>query len=794
MAGKVQIKIDVDSESVEFATDKTLTLTEKTRLLKKELQTVPEGTKEWHILNNTFNDTKDALDRVNTKSKDIFGTFSLLPGPIGQISNTLESTIDAFKIFGSLKTTDIKAQLGNLLQDFKGMATTIGNLTGITKLYTVTNEFLSKALVKVGVGEGIAATGAKALSAALIATGLGAFVVLLGMAAAGFYEMATGTDAAAAAEKRLNDQLEKTSQLLNLDLADAKRRQDKNIADMKAGGKSEADIRTQQVKDTKENLKLTETALQESYANQNQIMKEGKGDLAKAQDETLKFEQKVKDLKAQIYIQDKDNLTAANKEKQAAIDKANAKGEAQAAKNKADRDKELDAIKKGNEDALQETMSEKDKEERLVNEKYKVLIDLANKYGMDTTQLKKGQAAALAKITDKYNKEDQEKEEKLQEERLKKLEEYLNKEQNLRDSKRNYQSQKAQQGLAKQLFDGLITEQEYQDKSLASNLAFAQKKQTDDETTYNANKLALDTLFANKGISEKLYQEKSAEDKATYDQQVLDNDVAVTDAGLAIDQNAFDRRKALAQASVEVEQAAAQSKTAIQFAYADAVGMVGNLLTQFAGKNKGLAKAGVILEQGANVAKILIGASSSIAQQTAAANAQAAIFPPLAPVIFANLARGIITTKIGAGIGVIGAIAGAAKGIADINSADTGEKASGGGGGGAAAASTGSKFANGGLLSGRSHAEGGITTPYGELEGGEFVINKRSTQSFLPLLSAINSMGNRRYENGGMTASMDQLQTMMANQATPIVKTYVVASDMSSQMEADFRIKQLARL
>jgi hypothetical protein len=523
-------------------------------------------------------------------------------------------------------------------------------------------------------------------------------------------------------------------------------------------------------------------------------MKEGKGDLAKAQDETLKFEQKVKDLKAQIYIQDKDNLTAANKEKQAAIDKANAKGEAQAAKNKADRDKELDAIKKGNEDALQETMSEKDKEERLVNEKYKVLIDLANKYGMDTTQLKKGQAAALAKITDKYNKEDQEKEEKLQEERLKKLEEYLNKEQNLRDSKRNYQSQKAQQGLAKQLFDGLITEQEYQDKSLASNLAFAQKKQTDDETTYNANKLALDTLFANKGISEKLYQEKSAEDKATYDQQVLDNDVAVTDAGLAIDQNAFDRRKALAQASVEVEQAAAQSKTAIQFAYADAVGMVGNLLTQFAGKNKGLAKAGVILEQGANVAKILIGASSSIAQQTAAANAQAAIFPPLAPVIFANLARGIITTKIGAGIGVIGAIAGAAKGIADINSADTGEKASGGGGGGAAAASTGSKFANGGLLSGRSHAEGGITTPYGELEGGEFVINKRSTQSFLPLLSAINSMGNRRYENGGMTASMDQLQTMMANQATPIVKTYVVASDMSSQMEADFRIKQLARL
>lgn len=792
MAGKVQIKIDVDSESVEFATDKTLTLTEKTRLLKKELQTVPEGTKEWHILNNTFNDTKDALDRVNTKSKDIFGTFSLIPGPIGQISSSLEQTIDAFKIFGSLKTTDIKAQLTNLMQDFKGMASTIGNLTGITKLYTITNTALSKALVGVGVGEAAAATGARALSAALIATGLGAFVVLLGVAASAFYEMATGSDEAAAAEKRLNDELEKTTTLLNMDLADAKRRQDKRMSEMRRDGATEAAIRAQQGKDLQENLKINEEALVKAVANENAIMKSGNGDLKKAQDDRSKLEEQVANDRNAILIKKNDNIAAANKEEQALAEKANQKAEAQAAKNKADRDKELDEIKKGNEEALQETMSEKDKEERLVNQKYEKLIDLANKYGMDTTQLKKGQVAALGKITEKYNKEDQEKEEKLQEERLKKLEEYLNKEQDLRDSKRQYQSQKAEQALAKQLFDGLITEQEYQDKSLASNLAFAQQKQTDDENTYAANKLALDTLYANKGISQQQYEESSAENQATYDQQKLDNDVAVTDASLAIDQNAFDKRKALAEASVEVERAAAESKAAMQFAYADAVGMVGSLLSQFAGKNKGLAKAGVILEQGANVAKILIGAASSISQQTAAANAQAAIFPPLAPLIFANLARGIVTTKIGAGIGIAGAIAGAAKGIADINSADTGEKASGSGGGDSKA--TGTTFAKGGLLKGPSHADGGIKTGFGELEGGEYVINKRSTASFLPLLTAINSAGNRKYQDGGMTFNMDTVQAMMAAQQAPIVKTYVVASDMTSQQEANKKLMDLAKI
>lgn len=51
------------------------------------------------------------------------------------------------------------------------------------------------------------------------------------------------------------------------------------------------------------------------------------------------------------------------------------------------------------------------------------------------------------------------------------------------------------------------------------------------------------------------------------------------------------------------------------------------------------------------------------------------------------------------------------------------------------------KAESGGLLMGRSHANGGI--PVGntgvEVEGGEFIINRRATSQFAPLLSAINS-------------------------------------------------------
>ena len=56
-----------------------------------------------------------------------------------------------------------------------------------------------------------------------------------------------------------------------------------------------------------------------------------------------------------------------------------------------------------------------------------------------------------------------------------------------------------------------------------------------------------------------------------------------------------------------------------------------------------------------------------------------------------------------------------------------------------------SKMADGGLLSGPSHANGGI--PVGntgvEVEGGEYVVNKRSTAKYLPLLQSINEEGAR---------------------------------------------------
>ena len=95
-----------------------------------------------------------------------------------------------------------------------------------------------------------------------------------------------------------------------------------------------------------------------------------------------------------------------------------------------------------------------------------------------------------------------------------------------------------------------------------------------------------------------------------------------------------------------------------------------------------------------------------------------------------------------------------------------------------------SKFAEGGLIMGPSHSQGGIKTMFGELEGGEFIVNRVAAQRFMPVLEEINSSGNTPSDK----------MIMPGNSQPPIVKTYVVASDMYSELERKKKMDELARL
>lgn len=216
--------------------------------------------------------------------------------------------------------------------------------------------------------------------------------------------------------------------------------------------------------------------------------------------------------------------------------------------------------------------------------------------------------------------------------------------------------------------------------------------------------------------------------------------------------------KDFAAEDAAIDMAKLESKFANAQVQIDLVAQIGSFISAIAGENKRLAIAGIVIEKAASIANIVA--------NTGIANAKAVAATPLTagqPFVAIN--------TISAGLSIALAIAGAAKSIKEINAAETE--------GGGTPAATVSKFATGGMVYGPGSSTSDSIPAL--LSNGESVINASSTQMFGGILSAINQAGGGAPI--GNTAS-----------ATPIIKTYVVASDVSSQQEADFRINQIARL
>jgi len=103
----------------------------------------------------------------------------------------------------------------------------------------------------------------------------------------------------------------------------------------------------------------------------------------------------------------------------------------------------------------------------------------------------------------------------------------------------------------------------------------------------------------------------------------------------------------------------------------------------------------------------------------------------------------------------------------------------------------GKKFADGGMVQGASHAKGGVKFAVGgrvhELEGGEAVINKRSTAMYRDELSSMNQAGGGvKFADGGLlnSPSFAQQQFSSSGGGGGTQKVYVVEADISRSQKA----------
>jgi len=171
---------------------------------------------------------------------------------------------------------------------------------------------------------------------------------------------------------------------------------------------------------------------------------------------------------------------------------------------------------------------------------------------------------------------------------------------------------------------------------------------------------------------------------------------------------------------------------------------------------------------------VRVGAASSIAGvigQTASANAGFLANPASVSTLGLAAAAPIAASIASSTIAIANILAQKNKAIAEIDNATDNSNSSGG--------KAPSKFATGGMVTGMGTSTS--DSIMARLSNGESVINAKSTAMFGNLLSNIN-------QAGGGVAFGNQ------NNANPIFKTYVVASEMTSQIEANLKLKQIARL
>jgi hypothetical protein len=124
--------------------------------------------------------------------------------------------------------------------------------------------------------------------------------------------------------------------------------------------------------------------------------------------------------------------------------------------------------------------------------------------------------------------------------------------------------------------------------------------------------------------------------------------------------------------------------------------------------------------------------------------------------------------------------------------ADTG--GTGSGGTAPAQPNLGRNYGDGGMIDGPRHAQGGTLI---NAEGGEAVMTRGSVTMFGPLLSALNQAGGgRSFAPNAIVSSFDnpQLNNPAQNQSPVIMKTYVVSNELTTEAEKQAKLKNLSTL
>lgn len=782
MAKKIQFVFDFNSKDVEIASDRTLTLAQQIKLLKSELQKTKEGTAEFDILRNKLNDTQDSFDRVNSKTRDLFGTLQLIPGPIGDIASKLDGTLSLFKTFTGFKFKDLATQFADIKDDVVQVASSIGKATGLSKVFASTTTIVSKALRLVGIEATTASVGVRAFSAALLATGIGAIVVGLGLLVEAFISAGNETD-------NYTEKLETLNREISFNREASKRRASEELAEAKARGASEeelAAIRKKANDDLIKDLEKTAKIREQEALKAATIFGEESDQYKKSRDEQRNADKELADARSQARIDDFNQQSDFRKKKEDAdkqtAEKEKQLREKQIQENKQYRQEEADADVQ----LLKDAEDTKEKELRAALQKQ---FAIKNEGKQLSVSVQKAQAAEIERIVkeeidkDKKAREDRAKE--VEQEAKERLEAQTNLQRKLTDIRISAISDEVEREKAsrqeklKRDIEDLNQDKEFlklseiekaavianlrkaSEEDLANITKNARQKEKDERMKALDEQLQfVDLQFQSVRQATQEYFALREEQLRLQQQKELEGVEKGSKEELAILKKYSELKKQLRQ---EETQAIGQ----IISASLDAFTNLGNAIASTYDEEAKTSEEAFNKRKKLQKATAVISAASGIVQILT----QPSTLP--SPIDF--IVKGVNAAALGIATSVQ---------IGKIN-ATTFEAPSDGNN------EQPRRLASGGVVRGAGGSRSDMVPAL--LSNGESVINAASTQMFRPLLSTINEIGGgRRFATGGVVSTnssqqqaLSELNASITNSTNQPIKTYVVATDMSSQQMFD---------
>ena len=834
---KIELKFDIDKESVELAGAETMKLTQQIKILKAELAKGNLSAKEFEIVASKVGELEDGLAKTKARAGDLFTSLQLIPGPIGDIASKVNGTIGLFKTFSGFKFSDLKFQLKETLDDFRDIALSLGKATGITKIYTVLNGALANSFRAVGVAEGVAATGARAFAAALTATGIGAIVVALGFAVSKLMEFASSADDAEAAQKKFNNTLQQTQRILGDTIQVIKDKGEIQLLEAKKAGKSADELQKIRLQSLKDQIEVDKKALGargEFEKRAIDIAFLSKDQQAQASDDLVKAKNAANDrlYANQIALQ---KLTLEGEiEAQEAIKKRNETANNNRKKTAADREqieKDLQAkIKQYVDQGYEATEKTRQTELQKAKEQFTALEAELIKNKKSTAEVTTAYNAIVSKINQDYDEKDlkrqQEKDTAILDLEVAKVAKSKNSVNDLRiyseqayqDELKNFKGTEEEKELIRLKYVKIVEDGEkaINDRKVKDLQLLLDQTQgnADEQIRITAELQAqlvnvenpAERFQLQKGYQDNLltlldtsYSNQKATIEANYDEFARFDSQYYTDQRNALEKNQTDLKNALDKGTITKEQFTARDK---QLAIArreigrqevasnqektkligDALGQLSTIVGQdtTAGKAFAIAKATIDTYQSAVAAYKSLAGIPVIGPALGAIAAAAAV------------ASGVATVKKIVAVQIPSAPANSGGNATQTTPAGPGERPLVN-----VSASTPVGRRQGGLVRGPG-GEISDSIP-AMLSDGEFVVNSRSTRMFQPLLQSINESANLPgFAVGGMVSKQnrpqqDNTETLVnaiqqSLGETPI-RTYVTATEISNQQQFDRVIK-----